>query len=116
MHMGRSTLRPYWKDSESRRVRMKKPLIYLGLFLTVMLLCLAFQPVLSTASQPEIVQEATPTRPPPPPTKPPPPEERPTPEIGGAPGEVISEPGVFVLLAGGLAAVAGYVYLRSSRG
>lgn len=93
---------------------MKKPLIYLGLFLAVMLIWLAFQPVLSTAGQPEVVQEATPTRPPPQPTKPPPPEERPTPETGGLP-EVIPEPQVLVLLAGGLTTVAGYVYLRSSR-
>ncbi|MCR4407302.1 MAG: hypothetical protein NUW24_10335 [Anaerolineae bacterium] len=95
---------------------MKKLLIYLGLLLAVMLIWLAFQPVLSTAGQPEVVQEATPTRPPPQPTKPPPPEERPTPDTGGLPGEVIPEPTVLVLLAGGLAAVAGYVHLRSSRG
>jgi len=96
---------------------MKRPLTYLSLCLAVMLIWLTFQSVLptATASPSGVVQEATPTRPPPPPTKPPPPEGRPTPEPGVPPEEVIPEPEVLVLLAGGLAAVAGYVRLRSSR-
>lgn len=96
---------------------MKRPLTYLSLCLAVMLIWLAFQSALpkATASPSVVVQEATPTRPPPPPTKPPPPEVRPTPDLGGAPGEVIPEPEVLTLLAGGLAAVAGYVHLRTSR-
>ena len=96
---------------------MKRPLTYLSLCLAVMLIWLVFRPALptATASPSGVVQEATPTRPPPPPTKPPPPEGRPTPGPGGQPGEAIPEPEVLVLLAGGLIAVAGYVHKRSSR-